>query len=194
MCLFSPFPLLCVLFSLTHTEELYKKARAAAEAAVIERNRHFVLASQTYGSLTNSTATHHAAVSAQSHLAQARAAQHRMRTAHAEASIEIFRARNQHLNSRQCVDLHGLHVTEALAILKQLFKKLSNERAASSSGAALASSGGGGGGGTASSLRIITGLNSGRKARLKPAVEVFLKSRGFRYTAMNPGEFKVYLS
>ncbi len=162
-------------------EALYESARKAANAAAAERHRCFQLASQSYASMSGNS-KQHAAVAAQPWLSKARDAHLHMRVAHARAALEIFRAKNAHRNLRQSVDLHGLHVTEALHVVKLLFTKL-QER------------GGSGGGAPAGGLHIITGQSGGRKARLRPALEAFLKSKNKRFMASpsNPGELKVFL-
>ena len=192
---FDVFWCVCVCM---YSEVIYQTAREAAQSAATERHRCFQLASQSYASLSGGSSKQHAAAAAQPWLLKAQDARKRMRIANARAALEIFRARNAHRNIKHCVDLHGLHVTEALHVCKLLFVKI-YERCSSGAGGSSSSSGGSGsgssssGGAVAGGLRIITGQSVGRHARLRPALEAFLKSKNKRFMATNPGELKVFL-
>lgn len=83
--------------------------------------------------------------------------------------LEIFRRQNPSLESYQSIDLHGLHVKEALELTEAYLHKVQTQGSRK--------------------YEIITGkgLHSEGKAKIKPAVGEFLKERGYKFTEMEGG-------
>ena len=65
-----------------------------------------------------------------------------MQNSNTKASFNVFALNNSDLNQSNTLDLHGLHVNEALKIFKQVFTKKKQEVANSKT---LTNGGGGGG-------------------------------------------------
>jgi len=109
--------------------------------------------------------------------------------AHAEATLEIFRANNQSAPAiaRGCIDLHGLHVAEAIHLLRFILARINRPRRHHAQSSM-----------PVHALSIITGVGyhtSGgvSKAKLGPAVVEWLRKKGYRYSNSGEGEVKVYL-
>jgi DNA-nicking Smr family endonuclease len=89
--------------------------------------------------------------------------------------LEIFRRQNPNIESYQSIDLHGLHVKEALELTEAYLQKA----------------------GAQGSRRyeIITGkgLHSEGKAKIKPAVGEFLKEKGYKFSELEGG-YQIKLS
>lgn len=103
--------------------------------------------------------------------------------AHATArgGLEVFRSVNAGKDCRTAVDLHGLHVAEAVRIVPFILR-----RAAASSKS------------KSSELALITGMGHHsqggiRSAKLAPAVLDVVKRLGYSYSSRGEGEIRVFL-
>lgn len=95
----------------------------------------------------------------------------KMKKLHLMAAEVIFKSRNPHeqVYRDRLMDLHGLHVVEAVAFLQSWLPQLAED------GLEL--------------IRIVTGAGHHSKgpqntARLLPAVEQFLRSEGYEYKSV----------
>ncbi|KAK7496517.1 hypothetical protein BaRGS_00012169 [Batillaria attramentaria] len=107
----------------------------------------------------------------------------RMQEANMRASRKILEAREARLNEEATLDLHGLHVDEAIAALKRVLeererefqqKPVHNRR----------------------NMFVITGRGRHSQhgvARIRPAVLAHLQSTGHRFSEVHPGMLKVSL-
>jgi hypothetical protein len=106
-----------------------------------------------------------------------------MKAAHAAAASEIFSRRNAHASAAgtAIIDLHGLHVNEAL---QQLARVL---------GGGAKGGGGGGRGGGHGKVQVVVGVGQHGKvpARLPSAVKRWLEERGCPYTEPFAGLLEV---
>jgi len=98
------------------------------------------------------------------------------------ASYSIFNHVNANKQSRdtKTIDLHGLHVSEALQILSQIIQSEKQELERDER--------------NVRTLNVITGVgrNSAKgKAKVKPAVEAFLKREGYRIKTLSPGDLQI---
>ncbi|RLN51219.1 hypothetical protein BBJ28_00014210 [Nothophytophthora sp. Chile5] len=98
----------------------------------------------------------------------------KMKNFHFLAASEIFEARNppSQLYMERMMDLHGLHVAEAVEFLTQMLPKLADEGV--------------------DNIYLVTGSGHHSKgpngnARLLPAVERFLTGEGYQFTAVADG-------
>lgn len=98
----------------------------------------------------------------------------KMKNFHFLAASEIFESRNpsNQLYMDRMMDLHGLHVAEAVEFLTQMLPKLADEGV--------------------DSIYLVTGSGHHSKgpdgnARLLPAVERFLAGEGYQYTPVADG-------
>ncbi|RLN10157.1 hypothetical protein BBJ28_00010866 [Nothophytophthora sp. Chile5] len=98
----------------------------------------------------------------------------KMKNFHFLAASEIFEARNppSQLYMERVMDLHGLHVAEAVEFLTQMLPKLADEGV--------------------DNIYLVTGSGHHSKgpngnARLLPAVERFLTGEGYQFTAVADG-------
>ncbi|GMF39165.1 unnamed protein product [Phytophthora fragariaefolia] len=98
----------------------------------------------------------------------------KMKSFHFLAASEIFESRNppNQLYMDRMMDLHGLHVAEAVEFLTQMLPKLADEGV--------------------DSIYLVTGSGHHSKgpdgnARLLPAVERFLAGEGYQYTPVADG-------
>ncbi|KAG9323950.1 hypothetical protein KVV02_003221 [Mortierella alpina] len=144
----------------------YLQSRAQAVEYARARNHCFELATQAY--LRNDGAT------AAKLSAQGRDYNDLMMTTHREASRQIFNSRNQMMvqtskKGETWIDLHGLHVDEALAFLDEFMEKLETEC-------------------YTGTVYVVTGTgnhSTNARAKLKPAVMDWLESWGYVWKEMS---------
>lgn len=156
---------------------LYADSRVDAREHARLRNAYFQQATQAY-------------VAGNGQLAKRLSAQGRwhneqMKAAHAEASTNIYRLRNSQANAvnksgTKLIDLHGLHVAEALGILRGEVSKIRSQHASES-------------------VQIVVGTGHHTKgsrtpARLPSAVMDFLEGEGLVYRVPQPGLINATLS
>ncbi|XP_006895479.1 PREDICTED: NEDD4-binding protein 2-like [Elephantulus edwardii] len=113
---------------------------------------------------------------------QGRLHEQKMKEANHLAAVEIFEKVNSSLLPQNVLDLHGLHVDEAIAQLTAVLQRKSKEFRQSNNGKPY--------------LSVITGRGNhslGGVARIKPAVANYLTSHGFRFSEIKPGFLKVML-
>lgn len=148
--------------------ELYQSLRAEAADEARLRNKYFDRAAAAFKRNDGATAKRLGALG--------REANERMKKLHRQAADAIFEARNP-VSVRDVVDLHGLHVSEALERLPGAL-----ERAGPGE------------------VRILTGTGHHTKgtgrARLRPAVKKWLQERGYMFEEVMDaneyvGSFKV---
>ncbi|XP_028938999.1 NEDD4-binding protein 2 isoform X2 [Ornithorhynchus anatinus] len=105
----------------------------------------------------------------------------KMKEANHLAAVEIFEKVNASLLPQNALDLHGLHVPEAIHHMSRILQQKTEEYRQ---------------GGGKPYLSVITGRGShslGRVARIKPAVIQYLTNHGFRFSEIQPGCLKVML-
>ncbi|XP_021065975.1 NEDD4-binding protein 2 [Mus pahari] len=105
----------------------------------------------------------------------------KMREANHLAAVEIFEKVNASLLPQNVLDLHGLHVDEAIEHLTAVLQQKTEEFKQS---------------GGKPYLSVITGRGNhsqGGVARIKPAVIKYLTSHSFRFSEIKPGCLKVML-
>ncbi|XP_027692126.1 NEDD4-binding protein 2 isoform X2 [Vombatus ursinus] len=105
----------------------------------------------------------------------------KMREANHLAAVEIFEKVNASLLPQNVLDLHGLHVDEAINHLITVLQQKAEEHKQN---------------GGKPYLSVITGRGNhsqGGVARIKPAVIKYLTSHNFRFSEIKPGCLKVIL-
>uniref|UniRef100_A0A7M4EQH8 NEDD4 binding protein 2 n=1 Tax=Crocodylus porosus TaxID=8502 RepID=A0A7M4EQH8_CROPO len=105
----------------------------------------------------------------------------KMKEANHAAAVQIFEKVNTSLLPMNVLDLHGLHVDEAMNHLSRVLQEKSEEYKQT---------------GGKPYLCVITGRGShsqGGVARIKPAAIKYLTSHNFRFTEIKPGCLKVML-
>ncbi|XP_055981555.1 NEDD4-binding protein 2 [Sorex fumeus] len=105
----------------------------------------------------------------------------KMREANHLAAVEIFEKVNASLLPQNVLDLHGLHVDEAIEHLTAVLQQKTEEFKQN---------------GGKPYLSVITGRGNhsqGGVARIKPAVIKYLTSHSFRFSEIKPGCLKVML-
>ncbi|XP_020847025.1 NEDD4-binding protein 2 isoform X2 [Phascolarctos cinereus] len=105
----------------------------------------------------------------------------KMREANHLAAVEIFEKVNASLLPQNVLDLHGLHVDEAINHLITVLQQKTEEHKQN---------------GGKPYLSVITGRGNhsqGGVARIKPAVIKYLTSHNFRFSEIKPGCLKVIL-
>nr|XP_056711819.1 NEDD4-binding protein 2 [Euleptes europaea] len=105
----------------------------------------------------------------------------KMKEANHDAAVQIFETVNASLLPENLLDLHGLHVDEALDHLSRVLLEKTEECSQA---------------GGKPYLYVITGKGNhsqGGVARIKPAVIKYLGSHKFRFTEIKPGCLKVML-
>ncbi|XP_004681393.1 PREDICTED: NEDD4-binding protein 2 [Condylura cristata] len=105
----------------------------------------------------------------------------KMKEANHLAAVEIFEKVNASLLPQNVLDLHGLHVDEAIEHLMTVLQQKTEECKQS---------------GGKPYLSVITGRGNhsqGGVARIKPAVIKYLTSHSFRFSEIKPGCLKVML-
>ncbi|XP_015717872.1 NEDD4-binding protein 2 isoform X2 [Coturnix japonica] len=113
---------------------------------------------------------------------QGRLHEQKMKEANHAAAARIFESVNTSLLPLNVLDLHGLHVDEAVNQLSRVLQEKSNEYQQS---------------GGKPYLCVITGRGShsqGGVARIKPAAIRYLNSHNFRFAEIKPGCLKVMLN
>ncbi|TMW62997.1 hypothetical protein Poli38472_005615 [Pythium oligandrum] len=139
----------------------YKQLREEAYELACARNRCFMGATQAYRNGNKSLAK---SLSSQGHDYN-----DKMKRCHFLAASQIFEARNpkSQLYTDHLMDLHGLHVAEAVEFLAQMLPQLADDGL--------------------ESIYLVTGSGHHSKgptgnARLLPAVEQFLTAEGYRFS------------
>ncbi|XP_068799214.1 NEDD4-binding protein 2 isoform X2 [Struthio camelus] len=113
---------------------------------------------------------------------QGRLHEQKMKEANHAAAVQIFEKVNTSLLPMNVLDLHGLHVDEAVNQLSRVLQEKSEEYQQT---------------GGKPYLCVITGRGShsqGGVARIKPAAIRYLTSHNFRFTEIKPGCLKVMLN
>ncbi|NXR69326.1 N4BP2 protein, partial [Rhadina sibilatrix] len=113
---------------------------------------------------------------------QGRLHEQKMKEANHAAAVQIFERVNTSLLPMNVLDLHGLHVDEAVNQLSRVLQEKSEEYQQS---------------GGKPYLTVITGRGShsqGGVARIRPAAIRYLTSHNFRFTEIKPGCLKVMLN
>ncbi|XP_075423728.1 NEDD4-binding protein 2-like isoform X3 [Ascaphus truei] len=105
----------------------------------------------------------------------------KMKASNHRAAMQIFQRVNEFLLPENILDLHGLHVDEAMKHFRQVLQDKSEEFKQS---------------GGKSYLSVITGRGNhsqGGVARIKPAVIDYLTNHDFRFVEIKPGVLRVTL-
>ncbi|TFK14862.1 NEDD4-binding protein 2 [Platysternon megacephalum] len=105
----------------------------------------------------------------------------KMKEANHDAAVQIFEKVNASLLPENVLDLHGLHVDEAINHLSRVLQEKSHEYKQT---------------GGKPYVCVITGRGNhsqGGVARIKPAAIKYLTSHNFRFTEIKPGCLKVML-
>ncbi|NWU02218.1 N4BP2 protein, partial [Urocynchramus pylzowi] len=113
---------------------------------------------------------------------QGRLHEQKMKEANHAAAVQIFERVNTSLLPMNVLDLHGLHVDEAVNQLSRVLQEKSEEYQQA---------------GGKPYLSVITGRGShsqGGVARIRPAAIRYLTSHNFRFTEIKPGCLKVMLN
>lgn len=113
---------------------------------------------------------------------QGRLHEQKMKEANHAAAMQIFERVNTSLLPMNVLDLHGLHVDEAVNQLSRVLQEKSEEYQQT---------------GGKPYLSVITGRGShsqGGVARIRPAAIRYLTSHNFRFTEIKPGCLKVMLN
>ncbi|XP_063257880.1 NEDD4-binding protein 2 [Prinia subflava] len=113
---------------------------------------------------------------------QGRLHEQKMKEANHAAAVQIFERVNTSLLPMNVLDLHGLHVDEAVNQLSRVLQEKSEEYQQA---------------GGKPYLIVITGRGShsqGGVARIRPAAIRYLTSHNFRFTEIKPGCLKVMLN
>ncbi|NWS92176.1 N4BP2 protein, partial [Toxostoma redivivum] len=113
---------------------------------------------------------------------QGRLHEQKMKEANHAAAVQIFERVNTSLLPMNVLDLHGLHVDEAVNHLSRVLQEKSEEYQQT---------------GGKPYLIVITGRGShsqGGVARIRPAAIRYLTSHSFRFTEIKPGCLKVMLN
>ncbi|XP_065554670.1 NEDD4-binding protein 2 [Lathamus discolor] len=113
---------------------------------------------------------------------QGRLHEQKMKEANHAAAVQIFEKVNTSLLPMNVLDLHGLHVEEAVNQLSRVLQEKSEEYQQT---------------GGKPYLCVITGRGShsqGGVARIRPAAMRYLASHNFRFTEIKPGCLKVMLN
>ncbi|NXB44800.1 N4BP2 protein, partial [Leucopsar rothschildi] len=113
---------------------------------------------------------------------QGRLHEQKMKEANHAAAVQIFERVNTSLLPMNVLDLHGLHVDEAVNQLSRVLQEKSEEYQQT---------------GGKPYLIVITGRGShsqGGVARIRPAAIRYLTSHNFRFTEIKPGCLKVMLN
>ncbi|KAM9381820.1 NEDD4-binding protein 2 [Phaethornis superciliosus] len=113
---------------------------------------------------------------------QGRLHEQKMKEANHAAALQIFEKANTSLLPMNVLDLHGLHVDEAVNHLSRVLQEKSEEYQQT---------------GGKAYLCVITGRGShsqGGVARIRPAAIRYLTSHNFRFTEIKPGCLKVMLN
>jgi len=154
--------------------KLYDKYRQEAIQHATLRNLAFREATQAYLSGNGAAAKKLSE--------QGRYHDEKMKDLHAKAGKQIFLNRNRQFGNLLTIDLHGLHVKEAIEVLDQLF--LGNNQLIER-------------GDKKKIVSIITGAGKHSlhgRARLKPTVKNFLRDHKITHTETQAGVFVVQIS
>lgn len=106
-----------------------------------------------------------------------------MKESHRQACHQIFLDCNARLDTLASIDLHGLHVAEALQVINQLLEIHAQMGESNNN--------------KTKKLRVITGQGIHSihgVAKIKPAVKNFLKSKGYTFVEADAGVITIKLS
>nr|XP_054755912.1 uncharacterized protein LOC129261913 [Lytechinus pictus] len=155
----------------------YEDYRAEATLHFKQRDECFKKAAKAYHSGQKELAVHYSN--------QGRLHSMKLKEANRRAA-EMMLKQRKHETGANKLDLHNLHVEEALEALQEvLFEREEKIRRGTPSP------------GKQRYLEVVTGRgrhSQGGVARLKPAVEKFLEQRGYNFTTPNAGCLRVYFS
>ncbi|NXH16314.1 N4BP2 protein, partial [Bucco capensis] len=152
----------------------YDDLRAEAFCHQRKRQEHLKKAGEAYRMGMKSVAAFYAH--------QGRLHEQKMKEANRAAAMQIFERANTALLPLNVLDLHGLHVDEAVNQLSRVLQEKSEEYQQT---------------GGKPYLCVITGRGShsqGGVARIRPAAIRYLTSHNFRFTEIKPGCLKVTLN
>jgi len=153
--------------------ETYEKERTSAFEFMEKRNKCYRAAASAYASGNAATAKKLAD--------QGKAYDVEAREANQRACINIYHATNNFENLI-AVDLHGLHVSEALDIVETVISLKQKERDRY--------------GPEVKVITFITGVgkhSTGGKAKIRPALIEYLKDYGIKFKETRTGVFLVYV-
>lgn len=148
--------------------KLYASCRERASAEAKQRNKYFELASKKARAGNGAEATRLGALG--------RAANVRMKALHEEAADLLWKANNPDFLREGLVDLHGLHISEAIERLPAALD------AAASTGRKL--------------IKVVFGTGhhskpGGGAPRLRPAVIEYLQSAGYSHSEVRDGKTRL---
>ena len=111
----------------------------------------------------------------------------KVRAANNRASEILFRSRHEAVEKSNKLDLHSLHVDEAVRLVKEILGSKLSDLGPNPSPRV---------GKNKSQITIITGRGNhsrGGNAKVRPSVINYLKQHNFYFTETNPGEIQVFL-
>ena len=111
----------------------------------------------------------------------------KVRAANNRASEILFHSKHEVVERSNKLDLHSLHVDEAVKLVKEILSSRLSELGQSSAARV---------GKNKSQITIITGRGNhsrGGNAKLRPSVINYLKQHNYYFTETNPGVLEVYL-
>ena len=111
----------------------------------------------------------------------------KVRAANKRASEILFKSRHEAVEKSNKLDLHSLHVDEAVKLVKEILGSRLSELGPNPSARVAKSR---------TQITIITGRGNhsrGGNAKVRPSVVNYLKQHNFYFTEVNPGVIEVYL-